>query len=49
MKSLLRSLVVTLSVFPILTGGMSFAEAERGKDSYYADSLQGNKTASGEP
>jgi rare lipoprotein A len=26
-----------------------FAETERGKAAYYGDSLQGNKTASGEP
>lgn len=49
MKSLIRFLIVALSVFPLLTGGMAFAEAERGKASYYADSLHGNKTASGEP
>jgi rare lipoprotein A len=42
-------LALTLCAFPLLMTGTAVAEAERGKASYYADSLHGNKTASGEP
>ena len=33
----------------LATAASGFAATERGKAAYYADSLQGNKTASGEP
>ncbi len=48
-KTLVRHLVLALCLCPALIAGMAFAETEHGKASYYADSLHGNKTASGEP
>ena len=39
-----------LAIVALLTAASSgFAATERGKAAYYADSLQGSKTASGEP
>ena len=46
----LRRLVLTTTALAILSGAAypSFAEVLKGQASYYADSLQGNATASGE-
>ena len=41
---------LTLSLFALLFAScLSYGETLQGEASYYADSLQGNKTASGEP
>ena len=41
---------LTLSLFALVFAScLSFGETLQGEASYYADSLQGNKTASGEP
>lgn len=40
--------LLVIALFSVATSAV-FAETERGKAAYYADSLQGNKTASGEP
>lgn len=42
--------VLTMLAFMILTAGIVWAaEVQEGDASYYADTLDGNKTASGEP
>jgi rare lipoprotein A len=41
-------LTAALLICSLLAGTAAVAEAERGLASYYADSLHGNKTASGE-
>ena len=49
MKPQIRLLIGTLFAYLLLTGQVAFAGSEKGMASYYADSLHGNKTASGEP
>lgn len=42
------SRLLVIALLSVATSAV-LAETERGKAAYYADSLQGNKTASGEP
>ncbi len=49
MKLILRPLPVAAICSALLAASASLAEVETGMASYYADSLHGNKTASGEP
>lgn len=49
MKSRKSLLTVVISLVLSLNALPGLAEVMEGKASYYADSLQGNKTASGEP
>ena len=47
----IRHVIFNIFTIAILTGAAYpvFAEVVKGQASYYADSLQGNRTASGEP
>ena len=49
MKTQISLLVPTLCLYLGLIGSTAFAATEQGLASYYADSLHGNRTASGEP
>ena len=49
MKTYRLILVMLLFVMPGAIQAASTADAQEGEASYYADSLNGNKTASGEP
>lgn len=49
MKPQISLLVPTLFLYLGIIEGTAFAATEHGLASYYADSLEGNKTASGEP
>ena len=52
-RSMMMALAATMAAFGLLSGPAVLAQdgagAEEGEASYYADSLDGNKTASGAP
>ena len=49
MKSLFSTASTWIALAALCLGSAAWAGTEQGQASYYADSLHGNKTASGEP